>query len=120
METCSTAVTTRTQDIPGRPSLWLPRETLDFCQSMGLPWSQVARNFRISARTLLRRRHDYGIAVGDSRFYEISDAELDQIVENCLLTNPNAGETYIRGSIANRGFAFSGTEYEIRCVELTL
>ena len=31
VETCSTAVTTRTQDIPGRPSLWLPRETPDFC-----------------------------------------------------------------------------------------
>ena len=47
-------------------------------------------NFGISARTLLRRRHEYGMAVGDSRLYEISDAELDQIVEDCLVTTPNA------------------------------
>ena len=30
------------------------------------------------------------MAVGDSRLYEISDAELDQIVEDCLVTTPNA------------------------------
>ena len=43
------------------------------------------------------------MAAGDSRLYEISDAELDQIVEDCLVTTPNAGETYIRASIANIG-----------------
>ena len=105
METsmCSHVLTVSSRTTPGRPSLCLPRDTLDFCQSMGLPWSEVARRFGISTRTLLRRRHEYGLASGRSTFDEISDDELDQIVSSCLETTPNAGETLIRGSIADRG-----------------
>ena len=101
---CDAAVTVHSQETPGRPPIWLPRETLEFCESMRLPWSQVARNLGISTRTLLRRRHEYAMAIGASRFDEISDPELDQIVDNCLQATPNAGGTYIRGSVADRGW----------------
>jgi hypothetical protein len=96
-------VTMRIEGNLGRPSLWLPSETLSYCESLRLPWSEVARSFGISTRTLLRRRHEYGMAVGQSRFDEISDADLDRIIVDCLQTTPNAGETYIRGSLADRG-----------------
>lgn len=100
MSGTAATVTVSSRETRGRPSFCLPYETLYYCQSIGLPWSEVAEFFGISTRTLLRRRHEYGMGIGSSTF---DDAELDQVVSSCLQTTPNAGETYIRGSIAGRG-----------------
>ena len=54
----------------------------------------MARTLRVSYRTILRRRHELGMAVGE-RFGRISDAELDKLVSNILRRTPGAGEVTV-------------------------
>ena len=50
----------------------------------------MARTLRVSYRTILRRRHELRMAVGEL-FGHISDAELDQLVSNILRRTLDAG-----------------------------
>ena len=56
----------------------------------------------MSYRTILRRRHELGMAVGE-RFSRISDAELDKLPSNILRRTPDAGEVVIIGAVHSRG-----------------
>ena len=62
----------------------------------------MARTLRVSYRTILRRQHELGMAVGE-RFSRISDAKLDELVSNILRRSLNAGEAMIIRAVRSKG-----------------
>ena len=70
-------------------------------------WSQVAREVRVSYRTVLRRRHQLGLPVSSTNgprntYTNISQSDLCNIVREVLQILPNAGETFVQGALRQR------------------
>ena len=61
----------------------------------------IASCLGISERTLYRKRLELGIDM--NRFTDINDNELERIIRPIVASMPNAGETYIKGSLRSRG-----------------
>ena len=62
-------------------------------------WKSIAEFLGVSARTLSRRRIEFGI---EDSFSEITDSDLDKQVQEILQLTPYSGESYIRGSLKGR------------------
>ncbi|MGH0174935.1 UNVERIFIED_CONTAM: hypothetical protein FKN15_068250 [Acipenser sinensis] len=84
----------------GRPRFEISAEQINYCVSLGLSWQNIARCFGIS-RTLYCRRLRTGIEPHE--FSAVSDYQLDTVVSEILSQTPNAGETYVIGSLRSRG-----------------
>ena len=69
----------------------------------GFSWSDVARIFCVSARTLRRRRHELGILVEGRQFSELTDTELDDLTRQALQVTPAAGLRMVQGYLRQRG-----------------
>ena len=62
-------------------------------------WKSIAEFLGVSARTLSRKRIEFGI---EASFSEITDSDLDKQVQEILQLTPYSGESYIRGSLKGR------------------
>ena len=91
---CSTLTSTG-----GRPAFKLAKEQIEQLWDTGMNWKEIANFLGVSARTLHRKRIEYGI---EQNFSEISDADLDKQVQEVLQLTPYSGESYIRGSLQGR------------------
>lgn len=69
--------------------------------NLGLNWQGIASLFGIDRRTLFRHRERLGIPSRD--YTTLSNERLMSIVRQILANTPNAGETYVRGSLRSRG-----------------
>lgn len=87
--------------LPGRPRYAIEAEQIAHCVSIGMTWQRIASCFGISSRTLYRHRQTLGIET--LSYALLSNEELDSIVTSILRNTPNAGETYILGSLRSRG-----------------
>ena len=65
----------------------------------------IASCLGISERTLYRKRLELGIDM--NRFTDITDNELERIMRPIVARIPNAGETYIKGSLRSHGINIS-------------
>ena len=86
---CATAISpvqVVTQGRRGRPSLVVNIEQVELFRSVGYSWSEVSNLLSVSRTTLWRRFHDLNIPT--SRYSDISDQELDNIVQE---SHPNVG-----------------------------
>ena len=93
---------------PGRPILNIPEDTLRELHDIHNSWSSVARLTGVSYRTLLRRRQQYGLEIANTvgpriTYTDLDDEQLCAIVRDILQLMPDAGETYVIGSIKSRG-----------------
>ena len=93
---------------PGRPRFNIPENVIRGLHDIHGVWREVANEAGVSYKTILRRRHQYSMAVNQTSgsritYSEISDARLREIVEEVLQVMPNAGETYVIGSLRSRG-----------------
>lgn len=61
----------------------------------------IASCLGISQRTLYRKRVQLRMEM--ENFTDITDAVLEQTIRLVLSTTPNAGETYVKGSLRSRG-----------------
>lgn len=86
---------------PGRPRYDLTADQINHCLDLGLNWQGIASLFGIDRRTLFRHRQRLGIPSQD--YTPLSDEDLMSIVGQILSNTPNAGETYVRGSLRSRG-----------------
>lgn len=71
-------------------------------QELGYRWTSIASILNISVRTLFNHRAQLGLLANES-FSNISDEELDSLIQQVLSATPNVGETYVSGSIRSRG-----------------
>ncbi|KAF5282380.1 hypothetical protein FQR65_LT14316 [Abscondita terminalis] len=85
--------------IVGRPKYDLSYNQLTLLRNSGLSWKRISQLLHISVRTLLRHR---SIILFQDVKRNITDDELDSIIQEILSTTPNAGEVYIIGSIKSR------------------
>ena len=93
---------------PGRPRYHIPQDAITGLHEIHGVWRAVAREARVSYRTVLRRRHQYSLPVCETTgpritYCDISNERLNEIVSEILQLMPNAGETYIIGALRNRG-----------------
>ena len=98
----------RQDDCSGRRRYVVPERSLTCLFQIHGKWGQVARDLGISYRTLLRRRHEYGLTVSDTRgprttYTNISQSDLCNVVREVLGILPNAGETFVLGALRQRG-----------------
>jgi hypothetical protein len=88
----------------GRPSVNIPFELLEDLRGVGFTWEQIAKMFRISRWTVMRRVQSYGLQ-GLSRFSSITDEQIDGIIHAYISNHGNTtGESYIRGHFRALGY----------------
>ena len=92
----------------GRGRYVLPENSISGLWRIHHSWVQVAADLGVSYRTLLRRRHEFGLPVSDSRgprstYSNISQTDLCNVVREVLQILPNAGETFVLGALRQRG-----------------
>ncbi|KAK6492728.1 hypothetical protein HHUSO_G2116, partial [Huso huso] len=74
---------------------------LENLSDLGFSWTSIARLLSVGTRTIYRQRQRLGLLTYSS-FSNISDSELDNLILEIRRSTPNAGETYISGSIRSR------------------
>lgn len=99
----------------GRPRFCITREQLTDLRETGMTWKSIAKCLNVSERTLYRRVEEFNIR---QEFSDISTAQLDEVLNGILSVTPNAGETYIRGSLRSRGIHVQRRRVRERLCEL--
>ena len=73
----------------GRPCFLIPEEQLEGLRSLYFSWTKIAEILGVSEKTIRRRRHELGMAVGYySSYSDISDDELDVFVGHIIDLSP--------------------------------
>ena len=69
-----------------------------------MTWSAAAEAIGVDRSTIYRRRRLFRMNTEDENtFSDIPDADLDTILSTIMQQSPNAGETYMQGSLRSRG-----------------
>ena len=69
--------------VPGRPRLDISEDLLEVLRNgAGFHWAAIARNLRVSKKTLRRRRNEFGVTSLTESFTDI---------DNILHVNPRIG-----------------------------
>ena len=96
------------ESMQGRPRLNVTKENIMREYDVFRSWKVVARRLGVSVKTLRRRRVEFGMELSDvigprNTFSTISFQELCDTIKTVLDTLPDAGETFIIGSLRSRG-----------------
>ena len=88
----------------GRPRLDISEDLLEgFHTRAGFRWAAIARNLRLSERTLRRRRREFGFASVAPSFTDIDNGSLDEVVREILQVTPRIGYRLVQGALRQRG-----------------
>ena len=85
----------------GRPRMVINVEHVELLRSCGYTWKEVADAIQVSQSTIWRRLRDAGLHL--SKYSDISDVELDTIVEQFQNNNPNYGQQLLHGYLKAQG-----------------
>ena len=85
----------------GRPRIVINVEYVELLRSCGYTWNEVADALQVSRSTIWRRLKEAGIHL--QRYSDISDHELDSIVERFQRENPNYGQQFLLGHLKAQG-----------------
>ena len=89
---------------PGRPSINIPPEVVEGLRGIGFTWLKIARVFRVSRWTIMRRVRLFDLE-HLSRFSTITDEEIDGIIRDFISRHGStAGEPYLRGHVRAMGY----------------
>ena len=67
---------------------------------LGMNWVKISKLLGVSVDTLRRRRHLFG---SDLSFQEITDSQLDNLVQEILTDHPCFGERMLQGHLLSKG-----------------
>ena len=84
----------------GRPRHVITRRHIETLRNTGVQWTAIARCLGVSAKTLYRRRLEYGL---QDSFSDITNEELEWNIRDILKLTPFSGESYIWGALRGRG-----------------
>lgn len=84
----------------GRPKVDVDLEQLSMLLDLNITWEAISSLLDVSVSTLKRRAKESGL---DKSYTNISDAELESLVQDYLLVSPTAGEVLIQGNIRSMG-----------------
>ena len=89
---------------PWRPRYVIEEEQIRFLREMHFPWKKIANLLGVSESTLRRRRLMYGMTdLEESSWTQISDSDLDRIVQEIQELTPNIGQARLLGALRSRG-----------------
>lgn len=71
-------------------------------QELGFSWTSIAALFGMSTRSLNNHRQRLGL-LSRQPICSLTNEELDSLILEVLSSTPNAGQTYIQGSLRSRG-----------------
>lgn len=86
----------------GRPRYDLTADQINHCLDLGYNWQGISSLFGIDRRTLFRHRQR--LSIPSNEYSSLPDENLTLIIRQILENTPNAGESYVRGSLRSRGF----------------
>ncbi len=78
--------------VHGRPPLEVSVDDIEYLRGLRFTWTKIAEILGISRSTLYRRLEQEGIDHHELHYTNISDYELDRVVESIKQAHPNAGE----------------------------
>ena len=78
--------------VPGCPRLDISEDLLEVLRNGArFRWAAIARNLRVSEKTLRRRRNEFEVTSLTESFTDIDNTCLDEIVRDVLHVNPRIG-----------------------------
>ena len=87
----------------GRPSYEISREQIMLLRSCYFSWTSIANILGVSRWTIHRRAIDLDIPPSFLTYSPIQQVELQQIVQEELVSMPRCGERYMQGALRRRG-----------------
>ena len=91
----------------GRPRTIISREQLQYLRSLNFSWTQISELLGVSRMTIYRRRRDFGMDDFDEATRDISDNELQRLLQIMRREMPNLGEVLVTGQLHAMGYAVS-------------
>ena len=76
-------------------------EEIEFLRSLRLPYTKIASFLGVSRSTIYRRLQENGISY-ESKYTDISDSDLDNVIVSIKRDHPNDGERLVIGHLAAR------------------
>ena len=83
----------------GRSKFFIPRAQLVGLRSLNFTWKAIAEMLGVSEKTILRRRHEFGLSIGEDTYSSVTDEELDEKISTILSSSPNSGERLVIGAL---------------------
>ena len=78
----------------GRPAIEVYVEEVEYLRSLRFSWTKIAEIVGISRRTLYRRLSEWDLPI-DINYSVLSDSELDRLVAEAKMMNPQYGEVLL-------------------------
>ena len=85
----------------GRPRIVVNAEEVELLRSAGYTWEKIAEVMGISRTTLWRRLNELNIPV--NKYSNLSDRDLDEMVEGIQQNNPTVGLVMLQGYLSSQG-----------------
>ena len=89
---------------PGRPSLDVTKDQIEFLRSMHFSSEKIAQLLQVSVSTLQRRRRAFGIDDHLEHYSDISDHDLDAIYKELTAADGNLSGGFLTPNIGRRRF----------------
>jgi len=88
---------------PGRPSYFIPKDSLVELRGLHFSWLKISQMFGVSRWTVMRRVQEYGLS-GLQQFSVISDREIDEIIRDYMSRHGcTTGEPFMSGYFRSLG-----------------
>ena len=88
---------------PGRPNFDIPKEVLEELRVLGFSWISISKMFEVSRWTIARRVDVYNLN-SLSRYSNITNGELDQIIQDYISRHgPTTDEPLMPGYLKLKG-----------------
>jgi hypothetical protein len=90
------------ENLRGRPRFRVTKAQIESLREIGFSWTKIAELIGVSRVTLYRRRRELGI--GEQHNYsELTDVQLDAVIQSIVQNSPNSGQVMMRGALLGRG-----------------
>lgn len=86
----------------GRPKFLIPRAQLVGLRSLNFTWKAISEMLGVSEKTILRRRCEFPLPIGEDTYSSITDEQLDEKISSILNSSPNSGERMVIGALTAR------------------
>lgn len=96
----SLTLSTENTGMKGRPVIIVPADLVEFFIDCGFSQKDMSSLLGISRRTLCRRLEDMGISMA-TKFTNISNAELDDKIQQIIVRFPNIGYRSVKSHLAS-------------------
>ena len=94
------SVATNQSSSVGRPKFVITKDQLEFLRKdIGFSWVDIADLIGVSVSTILRRRHEFGMAIRHNAS-QITNGELDEVVRSIAREHPSMGTVLVEGILS--------------------